>query len=59
MIVRDANGEPTGVLKDAATPLLERAIPEPNPAQRRAIIERAMREAAARGVTSVQAMSID
>jgi hypothetical protein len=59
VIVRDANGEPTGVLKDAATPLLERAIPEPNPAQRRAIIERAMREAAARGVTSVQAMSID
>ena len=59
VIVRDANGEPTGVLKDAATPLLERAIPEPDAVQRRAIIERAMREAAARGVTSVQAMSID
>ena len=59
VIVRDAAGEPTGVLKDAATSLLERVIPAPTPAQRRKIIERAMREAAALGVTSVQAMSID
>ena len=59
VIVRDAAGEPTGVLKDAATSLLERVIPAPTPAQRRKIIERAMREAAALGVTSVQAMSTD
>jgi predicted amidohydrolase YtcJ len=59
VIVRDAAGEPTGVLKDAATALLERAIPVPNLAQRRTILERVMREAAAHGVTSVQAMSID
>ena len=59
VIVRDAAGAPTGVLKDAATTLLERVIPAPTPAQRRTIIERAMREAAALGVTSVQAMSID
>ena len=59
VIVRDAAGEPTGVLKDAATPLLERVIPEPTPAQRRTILERVMHAAAARGVTSVQAMSID
>ncbi len=59
VIVRDATGEPTGVLKDAATSLLERIIPPPTPAQRRTIIERVMREAAAHGVTSVQAMSTD
>ena len=59
VIVRDAAGEPTGALKDAATTLLERVIPAPTPAQRRTIIERVMQEAAARGVTSVQAMSID
>jgi predicted amidohydrolase YtcJ len=59
VIVRDAAGEPTGVLKDAATSLLERIIPAPTPAQRRTIIERVMREAAAHGVTSVQAMSTD
>ena len=59
VIVRDAAGEPTGVLKDAATALLERVIPVPTPAQRRTIIERVMREAGAHGVTSVQAMSTD
>jgi predicted amidohydrolase YtcJ len=59
VIVRDAAGEPTGVLKDAATPLLERAITPLTPEQRRRSIERALQEAASRGVTSVQAMSID
>jgi hypothetical protein len=59
VIVRDAAGEPTGALKDAATPLLERVIPAPTPVQRRRIIERAMQEAAAHGVTSIQALSID
>jgi predicted amidohydrolase YtcJ len=59
VIVRDAAGQPTGALKDAATPLLERVIPPPTPEQRRQSLERALREAAARGVTSVQAMSMD
>jgi predicted amidohydrolase YtcJ len=57
VIVRDAAGQPTGALKDAATPLLERVIPSPTPAQRRRSIERALHEAASHGVTSVQVMS--
>jgi predicted amidohydrolase YtcJ len=57
VIVRDTAGQPTGALKDAATALLERVIPSPSPAQRRRSIERALREAASHGVTSVQIMS--
>lgn len=57
MIVRDAHGEPTGALKDAAIELLSGVIPAPTPAERRASIERAMREAASLGVTSVQDMA--
>ncbi|MBS0374249.1 MAG: amidohydrolase [Proteobacteria bacterium] len=57
MIVRDAHGEPTGALKDAAIELLARVIPAPTPTERRRSIERAMREAASLGVTSVQDMA--
>jgi hypothetical protein len=59
VIVRDASGEPTGTLKDAAEGLLERAQPPLDFAQRRRAIERAMQEAASHGVTSVQDMSLD
>ncbi len=58
VIVRDARGEPTGALKDAATDLLERVIPPPTHAQRRKAVERALAEAASRGVTSVQDMAV-
>jgi predicted amidohydrolase YtcJ len=59
LIVRDASGQPTGALKDAATELLQKAEPPLNFAQRRRAILRALREAAMRGVTSVQDMSLD
>jgi hypothetical protein len=59
LIVRDAAGQPTGALKDAATELLQKAEPPLNFAQRRRAIEAALREAAMRGVTSVQDMSLD
>jgi hypothetical protein len=59
VIVRDARGEPTGALKDAATGLLRHAEPPLNAEQRRRAIERAMKEAAMRGVTSVQDMALD
>jgi len=59
VIVRDANGQPTGALKDAATELMQRAEPPLNFEQRRRAIVRALREAAMRGVTSVQDMSLD
>ncbi len=59
VIVRDAAGQPTGALKDAATELMERAIPALTSAQRRRFIMDALHEAASHGVTSVQDMNED
>ena len=59
VIVRDASGEPTGALKDAATELLQKAQPPLNLSQRRRAVESALHEAAMQGVTSVQDMSLD
>jgi len=59
VIVRDADGQPTGALKDAAVDLMASVVPAPNHAQRRRAIERAMQEAASHGVTSVQDMVVD
>jgi predicted amidohydrolase YtcJ len=59
-IVRDPRtGEPTGVLKDNARDPVNRVIPEPSPAQRDSALTRAMRWAAARGVTAVATVSDD
>jgi len=52
-IVRDPSGEPTGVLKDNATSLVERVIPDPQPVQEDAAADAAMRFLAEQGVTSV------
>ena len=57
MIVRDASGEPTGVLKDAAMAAVERVIPPPSPEEIADAIRAAMRYAGENGVTSVQDMS--
>ena len=56
-IVRDASGNPTGILKDAAMNLLYAIIPPISPEQRMAAIQRALKHAASLGVTSVQDMS--
>jgi predicted amidohydrolase YtcJ len=56
-IVRDAGGEPTGVLKDAAMERMYRAIPAPSQDQIADAVRAAMRYAAENGVTSVQDMS--
>jgi predicted amidohydrolase YtcJ len=56
-IVRDAAGEPTGVLKDAAMGPVVRAIPAPSEDQIADAVRAAMRYAAENGVTSVQDMS--
>jgi len=55
-IVRDANGEPTGLLKDAAMTLVTKVIPAPSEADRLRAAEAAMQEARQLGVTSVNAM---
>jgi predicted amidohydrolase YtcJ len=59
VIVRDAAGQPTGALKDAATELVQHIAPPLSLAQRRRSIDRALHEAALRGVTSVQDMTLD
>ena len=55
-IVRDAAGEPTGVLKDNATGLVDRVVPAPSPAMNDRALEAAMAYVAAQGVTGVHNM---
>lgn len=55
-IVRDPQGNPTGIFKDAAQPLIAKVIPEPTPAARIRAARRALEHAASLGVTSVQDM---
>jgi hypothetical protein len=56
-IVRDGQGNPTGVLKDAAQSLVDRKIPPLSHERRLRAAKRALSYAARLGVTSVQAMS--
>ena len=56
-IVRDAKGNPTGVLKDAAMNFVARVIPPLTREQRTYAVKRALEHAASIGVTSVQDMN--
>lgn len=56
LIVRDDRGDPTGVLKDNATSLVDNAVPDPLPAQEDAALDAAMKHVAEQGVTSVHNM---
>ena len=56
-VVRDAEGNPTGALKDAATEYIYKVIPRLSHDQRLKVIKRALAYAASVGVTSVQHMS--
>ncbi|HVQ25335.1 MAG TPA: amidohydrolase, partial [Planctomycetota bacterium] len=56
-IVRDASGEPTGVLKDAAMSLVYRVVPPPSRESRLRTLREGLRHAASLGVTSVQDMT--
>ena len=53
----DANGEPTGILRESAQGLIEKVIPPPSEAERRRGLELAIADALAHGVTSVQDFS--
>jgi predicted amidohydrolase YtcJ len=57
LIVRDANGEPTGILKDDALGLVDRIIPLRSWDENLAAARAATEHAAKVGVTSVQDMS--
>ena len=56
-IEHDKDGNPTGILKDAAIALVKRIVPPLSPEEDDQAMEAAMREAAAHGVTSVQNMA--
>ena len=56
-IVRDADGEPTGVLKDAAMNYVYKVIPNPSEEVMAEAIRAALAYASENGVTSVQDMS--
>jgi predicted amidohydrolase YtcJ len=56
-ILRDNDGNPTGILQDEATALVERVLPPLSPRELDATMVAALREAASHGVTSVQNMA--
>jgi len=57
-IVKDPlSGEPTGILKDAATDLVYARIPEPSFSEKLEAVRLALKEAAKNGVTSIHDMS--
>jgi predicted amidohydrolase YtcJ len=53
-ILRDAAGEPTGILKETAGALVTRTVPEPTREEKLEAIARALTEARRYGITSVQ-----
>ena len=55
-IVRDASGEPTGILKDNASWLVDQKVPAASVEQDDRALAAAMRYVAAQGVTSVHSM---
>lgn len=57
LIVRDAQGNPTGVLKDSAQDLVVKVMPPMTAAHRMRAIHQAMDHAASVGITSVQDMN--
>lgn len=54
IIVRDARGEPTGVLKEAAMALMSPALPAPSREEQLSALRAAIVEANRAGITSVQ-----
>ena len=56
LIVRDAAGNPTGILKDAAMAAVNRVMPAPSAERRERTLRRALAHMASLGVTSVQDM---
>jgi predicted amidohydrolase YtcJ len=53
-IVRDAGGEPTGVLKEQAQTLVSAVVPKPSHEEMRAALRRGIARAASLGITSIQ-----
>src|ERR1035438_10282421 len=58
-IDRDANGQPTGILRDTAQQAVSVVLPQPTHEKRRQAIETALADLAEQGVTSAQDYSPD
>jgi predicted amidohydrolase YtcJ len=58
-MIRDANGNPTGVFVDAAMELVEHSVPQPSPEQRKARVLAAAQNIAANGLTEMHDAGID
>ena len=58
-IVRDAAGEPTGVVVDNAIDIVVAAVPPPTMAERTEAVRRAVRTCVAAGLTEVHDMGVD
>lgn len=54
VIVKDAKGEPTGALKEAAQGLVRRLVPPPTDEERYRALKKRLAQAASYGLTSVQ-----
>ena len=54
----DEEGMPTGILRDAAALLIERAAPQPRAPERREAVRDALAHAASLGITGVHAMDV-
>lgn len=59
VIVRDANGDPTGILKDNAKALVSRVIPPPTPAQDEAAVRAGIALGLSNGVAQCHIPEID
>lgn len=59
VIVRDKDGHPTGILKDAAMDLVKRAIPAPTEADREAAVRKGIAHGLSKGVTQVHTTELD
>ena len=59
VIARDASGEPTGLLEDAAQYLVDRLMPAPTPAQNDQAVRGALEAMRAQGITSFLDASTD
>jgi predicted amidohydrolase YtcJ len=58
VILRDAEGNPTGIFKDAAKSLIEHALPRPSMDHILSALQAAQNHATENGVTSVQDMGV-
>lgn len=59
LIVRDEDGEPTGLLIDAAQRMVQRVQPLPSPAQFDRAVRAAIDECLAKGLTGLHEMGVD